>query len=428
MEIFIIILLILLNGFFALSEIALVSSKKSRLEQSHKSKGAGMALKLLDDSENFLSAIQVGITLIGIVTGMYGGINLAGELAPYFEKISYTQAYSHEISLSLIVFIITYVSIVIGELVPKTIALSNPEKIAVNVAPYIYFFSKVFYPFVRLLSGSTTFINKILGIRKQNEQMTESELRHMIKVAYNEGVIEKEQNVIHEKVFFFSDKRAKHLMTHRTSIEWIDISKSKQEIQEAIQKAQHSRVLCCDGNLDKFTGILQVRDFLSAYIRNKQVKPETLINEPLIVPENADAQKVLDLIRLNKTHICVVVNEYGGLEGLITLHDIIENIVGEIPEEGDTDDPDVFVREDKSMLVNGDAPIEVLINVIEGFQIDYDETDYATVAGFILSLIDKIPQTGDCIQYENYNIEIIDMDGNKIDKVLIKNIAPENED
>jgi len=236
MEIFIIILLILLNGFFALSEIALVSSKKSRLEQSHKSKGAGMALKLLDDSENFLSAIQVGITLIGIVTGMYGGINLAGELAPYFEKISYTQAYSHEISLSLIVFIITYVSIVIGELVPKTIALSNPEKIAVNVAPTIYFFSKLFYPFVRLLSGSTTFINKILGIRKQNEQMTESELRHMIKVAYNEGVIEKEQNVIHEKVFFFSDKRAKHLMTHRTSIEWIDISKANRKFRSQSRK------------------------------------------------------------------------------------------------------------------------------------------------------------------------------------------------
>jgi putative hemolysin len=424
-EIAIILFLILLNGFFALSEIALVSSKKSRIEQSHNIKGARIALRLLDDSENFLSAIQVGITLIGIVTGMYGGINLAGDLAPYFENISFTKQYAHEISLSIIVFLITYISIVIGELVPKTIALSNPEKIAVIVAPMVYYFSKLFYPFVRLLSGSTSFINKILGIKKLNEQMTESELRHMIKVAYNEGVIEKEQNVIHEKVFFFSDKRAKHLMTHRTSIEWIDISKSKVEIQESILKAQHSRVLCCNGNLDKFTGVLQVRDYFRAFIQSKNLKFETLINEPLIVPENADAQKVLDLIRLNKTHICVVVNEYGGLEGLITLHDIIENIVGEIPEEGETDDPDVFVREDKSMLVNGDAPLEVLINVIEGFQVDYDDTDYATVAGFVLSLIDKIPQTGDCIQYEQYTIEIIDMDGNKIDKVLIKKNAPE---
>jgi putative hemolysin len=420
MEIIIILILVFLNGFFALSEIALVSSKKARLEQSEKKNGARIALKLLDDSENFLSAIQVGITLIGIVTGMYGGMNLADDLAPFFKQYDFSKHYADGIALTVIVFLITYVSIVIGELVPKTIALSNPEKIAVVVAPPVYYFSKIFYPFVIMLSWSTSFINKILGIKKQTEQMTEAELRQMIKIAYNEGVIEKEQNVIHEKVFFFSDKRAKHLMTHRTSIEWIDISKSLKEIHEQILNSQHSKILCCKGNLDHFTGILMQKDYFRASLQNKQIKLAKLITEPIIIPENADAQKVLDLIRLKKNHTCLVVNEYGGLEGMITLHDIIENIVGEIPEEGEADDPDIFIREDKSVLVNGDAPIETLMDVLDDFQVDFEETDYTTVAGFVLNLIDKIPQTGDLIMFGDYRIEIIDMDGNKIDKVLIK--------
>jgi putative hemolysin len=191
-EIVVLIFLILINGFFALSEIALVSSKKTRLEQQmlKGSKGALTALKLLDNSESFLSAIQVGITLIGIVTGVYGGMNIAHDITPFFEKIEPIKEFAGEIALTITVIIITYLSIVIGELVPKTIALSNPDKIAIRVAPTIYYFSKVFYPFVRLLSFSTNFVNKILGVKKPNDQITESELRQMIKTASIEGVIE----------------------------------------------------------------------------------------------------------------------------------------------------------------------------------------------------------------------------------------------
>ena len=199
-EIFVLILLIIINGFFALSEIALVSGKKARLEHEmlRGSKGAAIALKLLDNSENFLSAIQVGITLIGIVTGVYGGMNIADDVAPFFEQFEPLKTYAGEIALVSTVFFITYLSIVIGELVPKTIALSNPEKIAIRVAPVVYYFSKVFYPFVRLLSGSTSIINRLLGIKKINNQITEAELRQIIKTASNEGVIDKEQNTLHE--------------------------------------------------------------------------------------------------------------------------------------------------------------------------------------------------------------------------------------
>jgi putative hemolysin len=421
MEIIILIILILINGLFALSEIALISSKRSRLEQRKMegSKGATVALKLIDNSENFLSAIQVGITLIGIVTGVYGGMNIADDIAPLFQDIEFIKSYANEIALSLTVVIITYFSIVIGELVPKTIALSNPEKIAVIVAPIIYYFSGAFYPFVKLLSISTNFVNKLIGIKKQKEQITEAELRQMIKVASIEGVIEKEQNLIHEKVFYFADKKAKHIMTHRTDIEWIDINKTNEEIKRELLEAQHSKLVCGQGSLDNFKGIIYLKDFYKLISGNEDFKIDTLIVDPLIVPENLDAQKVLDLFRKKKVHICYAVNEYGGFEGLITLHDIVENIIGQIPDKGETYEPDMFVRDDDSILVSGDAPIEILREIIADLTIDFENIDYSTVAGFVLNQIDRVPQVGDKFEYFEFSFEIVDIDGAKIDKILI---------
>lgn len=421
MELVIIGLLILLNGFFSLSEIALVSSKKTRLEQLRLdgSKGAKTALKLLENSEGFLSAIQVGITLIGIVTGVYGGVNIAGDVEPFFLQFEFTREYAYEIAVVLMVLIITYISIVIGELVPKTIALNNPEKIAVVVAPLILYFSRIFFPFVRLLTVSTNLVNKLIGLKKQPQKLTEAELRQMLKMAGTEGVIEKEQNIIHEKVFYFSDKKARHIMTHRTDVEWIDISKPYDDIRDFLSGVQHSKVLCSKGRLDNFQGILYLRDYYRAVLQKKKIDISELMVQPIIVPENADAKKVLNLFRLKKIHICCVVNEYGGFEGIITLHDIIENIVGQIPDEGETYEQDVFVREDNSLLVSGDAPIETLADIIEDFTIDFEKIDYSTVAGFVFNMINKIPEIGDRITYKGYTIEIVDIDGNRIDKVLI---------
>ena len=420
MEILVLGILILLNGFFALSEIALVSSKKTRLEQAklEGSNGAKIALHLLSNSENFLSSIQIGITLIGIVTGVYGGMNIADDVTPFFQNIDFTRSYANEIALLLTVVVITFISIVIGELVPKTVALSKPEKIAVFVAPIIYYFNGAFYPVVRLLSASTNLINKLIGIKKQSEQLTEAELRQMIKIASTEGVIEKEQNIIHEKIFYFSDKKAKHIMTHRTDVEWIDIDRPDDEIKERLFEVQHSKIICCKGELDDFQGILYLRDFYKSILDNK-FKISDLIIQPIVVPENADAKKVLDLLRQKKIHICCVVNEYGGFEGIITLHDIIENIIGQIPDEGENYEPDVFVRDDKSVLVSGDAPIETLVELIEGFTIDFEKIDYSTVAGFVFNQINKIPQVGDKLDYLGYKIEIVDIDSNRIDKILI---------
>jgi len=421
MEILILGLLILLNGFFALSEIALVSSKRARLEQMKIDgrRGAKTALRLLENSEKFLSAVQVGITLIGIITGVYGGLSIAEDITPFFQQITFLETSANEIALATTIVIITYFSIVIGELVPKTIALSNPEKIAIKIAPPIYYFSRLFYPFVKLLSVSTNMFNSMIGIKKQSENITEAELRQMIKIASHEGVIEKGQNLIHEKVFYFSDKKAKHIMTHRMNVEWINLTDPDEVVKSGILKAQHSKIICCNEDLDNFIGILNIKDYLVSLNSTDSVKINDLLIQPLIVPENTDARKVLDLIKQRQVHFCVVVNEYGSFEGIITLHDIMENIIGEMPEEGEVYEPDIFIRDNKSVLVSGDAPVEILDGIIEGFIIDFEKIDYSTVAGFVISNIDKIPQIGDKLDYNHYKIEIVDIDGNRIDKILI---------
>lgn len=422
MELLIIGTLILVNGFFNLSEIALISSKKSRLEQFKKEgvKGSSTALKLLKDSGRFLSAVAVGITFISIVNGVIGGITLADKITPFFERFDLIKNSANEIALIVTVILITYFSILIGELVPKTFALSNPEKIAIKIAKPIYYFSLIFYPVVNLLSFSTSLVNKLLRIKKQPYHMTEAELQQMLKIASREGVIEKEQNLIHEKVFYFSDKKAKHIMKHRIEVDWINLNLPFNVLRESILRSKHSRLVCCKDNLDNFQGILHVKDFLKACSLSEKIIIADLLTQPIIVPESAYAYKVLDLFKQKQIYFCIVVNEYGSFEGIITLHDILENLIGDIPEEGESTEPDIFVRDDKSFLISGDAPVEILDGIFDNYMTDFEKIDYSTVAGFVLNNIDKIPQIGDKFTYNNFIIEIVDIDGQRIDKILIR--------
>ena len=420
-SILVIVVLIFVNSFFALSEIALVSSKRTRLETaSHAGhKGAKVALKLKSKSENFLSAIQVGITLIGIINGVYGGVTIAAKVAPFFAKYPVLAPYADKISMVLVVFVITYISIVIGELVPKTIALNNPERVAKVVSIPIHYFSKAFYPFVSLLSKSTNLLTKLLGIHKRTDVISEMELRTMIKAASMQGVIEKDQDLIHERVFYFSDKRAKHLMTHRTDVDWIDVSDPQATIIDEILNSRHSKLIVCEESLDNFIGVVTIKEILVEMLKDREFAIQKFVVEALIVPSTIRAQRVLDLFKKNQQYIAIVVDEYGSFEGIITLHDIIENLVGDIPQEDEQIEPDIFIREDNSALVSGDASIELMTHFIENFVIDFDEIDYSTIAGFVLANINKIPQLGDKFKYEDLTFEIIDLDGNRIDKVLI---------
>ena len=431
LDIIIILLLILLNGFFALSEIAIVSARKNKLEAAYKngSSGAARALKLQSDPDNFLSSVQVGITLIGIINGAYGGQAFAGKLVPFFEQFAYTAPFADGISMVIVVFLITYVSIVIGELVPKTIALNYAEKMAMAVAPTIYTVSIIFYPFVKLLSFSTGFINKLIGLKPKEEVISEMELRAMLKTASHEGVIDIQENIIHEQVFYFSDKRARHLMTHRTDVEWVDISNSREEIIEHLLQKKHSKILACRKRIDDFVGIISMRDFLLRLNSKEDFTIEELIMEPIIVPNTVRAQKVLENFKNSYKFVAVVVDEYGSLDGIITIHDIFENLVGNVPEETDVEstEPLIFIRDDNSALVSGEAPIEILTQFDEDFIVDFDKIDYSTVAGFVFTCINKIPGIGDKFEYNNLIFEIMDVDGNKIDKILITRKMEVNE-
>ena len=423
LDIIIILLLILINGFFALSEIAIVSAKKSKLEADSKNgkKGATKALSLQADPDNFLSSVQVGITLIGIINGAYGGQAFAGDLIPFFQQFALTAPFADAISMIIVVFLITYVSIVIGELVPKTIALNSAEKMAIKVAPAIHIVSIIFYPFVKLLSFSTGFINKLIGLKPKDDVVSEMELRAMLKTASHEGVIDAEENIIHEQVFYFSDKRAKHLMTHRTDVEWVNLNKNREEIISDLLKTKHSKILACRKRIDDFVGIISMRDFLIRLNNDDEFAIEELISEPIIVPNTVRAQKVLENFKNSYKFVAVVVDEYGSLEGIITIHDIFENLVGNVPEETDIEstEPLIYIREDNSALISGDAPIEILTQYDEDFVVDFDKIDYSTVAGFVFACINKIPGVGDKFNYNNLTFEIVDIDGNKIDKVLV---------
>jgi putative hemolysin len=242
----------------------------------------------------------------------------------------------------------------------------------------------------------------------------------MLKTASREGVIEKEQNLIHEKVFYFSDKKAKHIMTHRIEVDWINLNQPFSIIKESILKAKHSRLVCCRDDLDNFQGILHVKDFLIACSLAEKIVISDLLTQPIIVPESADAYKVLNLFKQQQIHFCIVVNEYGSFEGIITLHDILENLIGDIPEEGESTEPDIFVRDDKSYLISGDAPVEILDGIFDNYMTDFEKIDYSTIAGFVLNKIDKIPQIGDKFTYNNFIIEIVDIDGQRIDKILVR--------
>lgn len=423
MELLIIFALILLNGFFSLSEIALVSSRKIKLKQlAQTSNGARIALKLGENSEKFLSAIQIGITLIGIVTGAYGGTSLAEDIEPFFQRISFSAPYAGEIAMVVVITFTTYISIVIGELVPKSIGLSNPEKVACVVAPVISVVSILFAPIVKLLSVSTVVVNSILHIKKNDEQITEEELKFAIETATDDGVIKEEQESMHKNLFYFADKRAKHLMTNRRDVEWIDLTSPFPEIEQKLLQMHHSYIVCCKDNLDTIEGIVKVKDFLLMKSRGVPVVMTQIISTPVYISETTEAGKVLELFRKTQTHFACVLNEYGEFEGIITLYDILENIVGDIPEEDEVYEPDIFIRDDKSVLVNGDASIEILTKVIEGFVVNFDEIDYSTVAGFVFNNLNDIPVIGSKFDFMGYRIEVVDTDGNRVDKVLISKI------
>ncbi len=431
MELLIIAFLLLLNGVFAMYEIALVSARRSSLEESAKAgrMGARTALSLLEEPEKVLSAIQVGITLIGIVSGAYAGLALAEDIAPLFKNISLLAPYAHTLAVIIVVGVIAYLSLIIGELVPKTIALNNAEMIATYLSPPMKLFSSVTYPIVWILSISTRLILKLFGIESRREApVTEEELRTLIKKGSEHGVIEKEESDMINEVIRFGDKRAGALMTPRVDVAWLDLSQETDEILSEALKSSFPRLPVCEDEIDNVKGVVNVRDVLAYYIQHKTLRLADILFEPLYIPEQAPALKVLEMFRKTKKHFGIVINEYGSMEGIVTLHDLTENIMGDLPALGDLDEPEAFQREDGSYLIDGSMKVEDvedLLKVYSLFDEEEERPDIHTLGGLAMYQLNRIPKIGDRFSTGGYLFEIVDMDGNRVDKLLVKTAVPE---
>ncbi|BBL62482.1 hypothetical protein MARBORIA2_07140 [Methanobrevibacter arboriphilus] len=421
LEIIIILILIVLNGVLAMSELAIVSSRRSKLQQmaNEGKKHAKTVIELIDDPNQFLSTIQIGITLIGILAGAFGGATLA---EPLSQNLTFLGDYANGASVIIVVLIITYLSLVIGELVPKRIALNNPENIAVRVAKYMKILSKVCGPLVKVLSSSTNFILKIIGSSESKDSIvTEDEIKMLIEEGIEDGTIEKEEEDIIKRVFRLDEQKVDMLMTPKNEIIWIDLEESLEESKKKIIESERSIFPVAEGDLDNLLGVAQAKDILSSIFKEENLNIKNYLKKPLIVPENLPSLDILKLFKenLEYVHIAIVVDEYGSVEGLITLNDILEGIVGDIPGIDEMDEPNAIERKDGSWLIDSGYSIDRFKELFEIEDLNEEEGNFTTLAGFILSYLNKIPETGEEFSWKNFDFEIVDMDGHHIDKILV---------
>ncbi len=418
-ELIILFILILLNAFIVLCEMALVSAKKNRLEAgaAKGDKSSKIALELKENPEIFLSTTQIYITLVSILTGVYSGERFSIYLQPYIEKINFLIPYAGTVSTVIIVILVTFLSILFGELVPKRIALMNPEGIAKAIARLIKWLSTISYPLVWLLSSLSNGLFQLFNIKPNTDsQVTEEEIKAMINEGSELGTIEEEEKDIIERVFHLGDRNITSLMTHRTDIIWFDVNEERASVKEKIRGFQHSVYPLCNETIDDIEGIVYVKDmFLDPDIPLKE-----LMRKALFIPENNSAYQVLEKIKRTKIHYAFIVDEYGSLLGMITVKDILNAIVGEMPEEED-DEYEIIERNDGSYLIDGQIQFyDFLTRFNKTIWINEGENEFDTLAGFILHELKRIPVTGDTFEWRGFEFEIIDMDGQRIDKVLVK--------
>lgn len=420
-EVSILLLLILLNGVFALSEIAIVSSRRVRLQSmvADGNKGAKTALELVLNPTQFLSTVQIGITLIGIVAGAFGGATLARELASLLENLPIIGRYAATVSFVLVVGSITFFSVVIGELVPKRFGLQDPERIAVLVARPMFFLSRVVAPVVQLLALTTDGIIRLIGAKDDVvEAVSEDEIRIMVQESAAAGIIEPEEREMVESVFRFGDLQVGRLMTPRTDIIWLDANASETEIRAIVEHSAHTRFPVCDGALDKVLGIVRAKDLLARTWSGQPFDLRASLQQPLYLPETMPALRALERFKATGTHLGLLVDEFGGIEGVVTLINILETLVGDIPTSEEMAEPPIVQRDDGSYLVDG----MVLINDLKpflGIETFPAETTYNTLGGFIVTMIGQMPMVGASCLWAGYRFEVVDIDGLRVDKVLV---------
>jgi putative hemolysin len=426
MEIFIILLLILLNGVFSMSEIALISSRKSRLESSAKkgNSSAKTALDLANSPNKFLSTVQIGITLIGILTGIYSGKAITEDVKNILLQIDFLAPYADSLAVAIIVVLVTFFTLVLGELVPKRIGLTYPESIAKMVALPMKFISVVTAPFIWLLTVSTEFLLKIFKIKpNQDGRITEEEIKAIIKEGTEGGEVQEIEQDIVERVFHIGDRKINSLMTHRKSVNYLSLEDSKEEIKDKILEELHSVYpVCEENNLDTVIGVVFLKDIFMSFEKGI-FDLRSIIKEPVYFIEHTSAYRALEVFKTTKVHYALVTDEYGVIQGIITLNDILEALVGDASDFYQ-DEFQLVEREDGSWLVDGHYSLH---DFLTHFELDdmINNYDVTTVSGLIITELGYIPKQGEKLIWNSFSFEIIDMDGVKIDKILVEKIVPE---
>lgn len=420
-----ILFLTILNGFFSLSEMAIVSSNKTILRAMLRqgNKGAGDVLKLLENQGKFLSTIQVGITAVGTLAAAYGGATIASSFGLFLNKISFINPYGDIIAITFVVIALTYISVVLGELIPKRIALRHPENISILVVRPMISISYIFSPLIKIFDISAEIVMKFFGIFSAAEnKVTEDDLKAIISEGAEKGVIEKSEHEMMQRIFRLDNRDAKSIMTHISEVTLIETNDSIDEIRNKIREAGHSKYPVIDTGTKKIIGVVQTKELLSDVMSLNQIDIRNHLKEAHFIAENTNCLKLLEMFKSSSIHLAVVIDEYGEVEGIVTDSDVFEAIVGLLPSNYDEKDF-IMIRkyEENSWMVDGMTPIDE-INILIGIEEINSEGRFDTIAGFLIDHLNKVPQEGDKIIKYGYSFEIIDMDNMRVDKILITNL------
>ena len=416
MEIIIILILILLNGLFSMSEIAVISSRKSSLNSDAKQgdNAAKNALKLANNPDTFLSTVQIGITLIGILTGLYSGASFSGKFATILINIGISEQYAYIVAQTSIIIVVTYLTIVFGELIPKKIGMNYSEKVAKLIASPMRVLAVIATPFVWILAKTTEIVGKLIGIKESDSKVTEEEIRSMILEGTEDGEVQLVEKNIVERVFSLGDRDLDSIMTHRSEIKWIDLRMSRDEILQFIQKNPFIIYPVSEKGLDESLGFVYLKELLANF-DNPSFKISSIIRPALYLPENMGVYTALDMMKAKRTQYALVSNEYGGIEGIITFKNVLEGLLGDLPDEHE--EPEIIERHDGSYLIDGRCPFYNFLAFFDKGHLNVSE--YNTISGLVLDSLGHIPQSGEKIAWHNFSIEVVDMDGARIDKLLV---------
>ena len=427
----VVLLLVVLNGLFAMTELAVVSSRKSKLHSRAErgDRGARAALKLAEDPTHFLSAVQVGITLIGIAAGAYGQAAIAGELNLLLEAaFPALAAYTEIFSTVLVIVSITYVSVIVGELVPKRLALIFPETIASKMAAPISTVAIVLKPFVMVLTVSTSAILKVMGVKdRDGSDVTQEEVETMIAEGTASGLIEPEEQEMIEEILRLGDRPIRVAMTPRHEVFWIALDDTEEQLRQEVRTCPYSRIVVArESDVDNPLGVIHKKDLLDSLLDNGEFNIERLVQTPAFIPQSTSVLKALGIMKASKVHMAFLVDEYGAFEGVVTATDLLEMIAGNFDESHDEDEAYIRQREDGSWLVDGQADIEELADALGE---DFGEAEgFHTVAGLVLHQLSRVPDEGEVLQLGRFEVEVIDMDDRRIDKLLFRQVVkPEDE-